>query len=594
MKCSKKRKKGMQVKKYQHGGDWPPGGVDPMERIAQMQQASQYGQLVDYLQRFDQGEIRQMPEGADRGAGVLDMMTNPIGTARAAMEQGRRPTSDEIAIAGRKAGPMADVLAMSYPSMMAYGLKEGMPAAGLIPHSRPFTPNQQGMRVTRSIDQGDDAVKQIGGQGFVAFTPASSRFPTDIYRQGQDAALDYIAQRKQLFKSPEMQRRNAQRIADNLTMVVNEMRPAMQEGNVPREVLDDYQMLEASMVGGKVDPRSALVQQMMIRHNMLTQATHLDVGPLAPLDKTGITRDDIDAIESQANELEKRAADLFKQQDRMVFGSDEFNKAERELEAIDREMAALRRESYAGVSTVQPSNKAGYGQGFLGGQIDVQGKYLLDPRRARIVTGHEFEHGLQEAPYSETFPMLHGSSQFQSQFPMGVPSFDVLEKEMGERLIPRNVPRKRDGRGEPIHRDYQDRIFDADKLYFDEGAGRGRERSTYHAEAKQDLVETGVIPSLDTKVTKQDILRFYNEIYEPEKIRPMGDRPIMDHPQSLRLFEIFDPNVGENAKNIADFMNRLSMVAVGAGGAAAAQEYGKGGKYKIVKNNTWKKMRSVS
>jgi hypothetical protein len=69
----------------------------------------------------------------------------------------------------------------------------------------------------------------------------------------------------------------------------------------------------------------------------------------------------------------------------------------------------------------------------------------------------------------------------------------------------------------------------------------------------------------------------------------------MDDPQSLRFFELFDPHVADNAKYIAEFMNRLSAVAVGAGGAAAASgEYGKGGKYKIVKNKTWKKMRPVS
>jgi hypothetical protein len=140
MKCSKKRKSGMQVKRYQSGGGWPPGGVDPMEQIAQMRQAQEYGQLMDYLQRFDQGEISQAPESAFAGATVLEMMSNPMGAARAAMEQGRRPTKDEIAMAGRKAGPMADVMALSYPSMMAYGLKEGMPGAALVPHSTRSNP----------------------------------------------------------------------------------------------------------------------------------------------------------------------------------------------------------------------------------------------------------------------------------------------------------------------------------------------------------------------------------------------------------------------------------------------------------------------
>ena len=212
MKCSKKRKSGMQVKRYQSGGGWPPGGVDPMERIVKERQAAEYGQLLDYLQRFDQGEIRQAPESAFAGATVLEMMSNPVGAARAAMEQGRRPTKDEIAMAGRKAGPMADVMAISYPAMTAYGLKEGMPGASLVPHSRPFEPSQP-MRVVRSIDQGDDAVRSIRKAGYVDYQPASYAIPTNIYREGQDAALDYIAKRQALFKTPEMQRRNAERIA---------------------------------------------------------------------------------------------------------------------------------------------------------------------------------------------------------------------------------------------------------------------------------------------------------------------------------------------------------------------------------------------
>ena len=148
--------------------------------------------------------------------------------------------------------------------------------------------------------------------------------------------------------------------------------------------------------------------------------------------------------------------------------------------------------------------------------------------------------------------------------------------------------------GNPTYRNRQEELYDKAKAYYETGKGRGRERSTYHAEAKQDLVEEGIIPNLDAKVTKQDVLKFYNERYAPEQLRKMGDEPIMDHPQSLRLFEMFDPNVGDNAQKIAEFMNRLSAVAVGTGAAAASQEYGIGGKYKVKKNKTWKKMRSIS
>jgi len=596
MKCSKKRKSGMQVKRYQSGGGWPPGGVDPIERIVKERQAAEYGQLLDYLQRFDQGEIRQAPESAFAGATVLEMMSNPVGAARAAMEQGRRPTKDEIAMAGRKAGPMADVMAISYPAMTAYGLKEGMPGASLVPHSRPFEPSQP-MRVVRSIDQGDDAVRSIRKAGYVDYQPASYAIPTNIYREGQDAALDYIAKRQALFKTPEMQRRNAERIADNLTLVANELRSQMQSGNVARNILDDFQRIESSMVGGRVDPNSLLVQQILAEHMTDVDLTQLKVGALAPPQPTGVTREMMAANEAQMEEVNEQLQKLLEEQDKLYPTNPRWQELEQQVNELDSKMARMQR-VYDKVPNVSYPADAGYTPAYFGGaEIEMQGKYLMSPRTARVVSGHEFEHGLQEAPYSSQIPSLHGSSQFQKRFPGGLPSHDVLEAEMGQ-LTPRKVQGPtgiNPFNGNPTYRNRQEELYDKAKAYYETGKGRGRERSTYHAEAKQDLVEEGIIPNLDAKVTKQDVLKFYNERYAPEQLRKMGDEPIMDHPQSLRLFEMFDPNVGDNAQKIAEFMNRLSAVAVGTGAAAAAsQEYGKGGKYKVKKNKTWKKMRSIS
>lgn len=604
MKCSKKRKAGVQVKRYQNGGQWPPGGVDPIERIVNMRHAEEYGQLLDYLQRFDQGEISPMLEGATDGAGLLDMMANPMGAARAAMEQGRRPTKAEIEMAGRKAGPMADVLAMSYPSMMAYGIKEGMPAAGLIPHSAPFQPAQQSMRVARTIDQGADAVRPIRQLGYVDHTPASIAVPTDIYRQGQNAAIDYIEGRKALFKTPEMQKRNARRIADNLTMVYNDLKRDMQTGNIDPNVLDDFQRIESSMRGGKVDPTSVLVQQILAEHTTEVDLMQVNVGPMAPDTPTGVTRSQMAAVEAQADALYARQQSLIKQMDEIerqdptaYIGNPQWQALDVQVSDIDGELFQLQ-DAYANVPNVSYAAEASYGPGQLAQDISMKGKYLQNPRTARVVGSHEFEHGMQEAPYSSQLPYLHGSSEFQGYFPEGLPSWDVLETEMGAALVRRKV---RGPTGidpftkKPVYRNRQEELFDKHRHYYDQGSGRRRERTTFLAEAKQELVEAGVIPNLKAKVTKQDVLKFYDELYAPEKLRKFSDMPIMDDPQSLRFFELFDPHVADNAKYIAEFMNRLSAVAVGAGGAAAASgEYGKGGKYKIVKNKTWKKMRPVS
>jgi hypothetical protein len=567
-----------------------------MEQIAQMRQAQEYGQLMDYLQRFDQGEISQAPESAFAGATVMEMMSNPMGAARAAMEQGRRPTKDEIAMAGRKAGPMADVMALSYPSMMAYGLKEGMPGAALVPHSTSFQSPQQPMRVVRSIDQGDDAVRSIGKAGYVDYQPASYAIPTNIYREGQDAAIDYIAKRQALFRTPEMQRRAAERIADNLTLVANELRSQMQSGNVARNILDDFQRIEGSMVGGRVDPNSLLVQQILAEQVTDIDLTQLKVGALAPPQPTGVTREMMAANEAQMEEVNDQLQKILDEQDRIPRSDPRWHELEQQVNELDSKLVRMQ-SVYDKVPNVSYPADAGWSPGYFGGgEIEMRGKYLMTPRTARVVAGHEFEHGLQEAPYSSQIPSLHGSSQFQKRFPGGLPSHDVLEAEMGQ-LTPRKVQGPtgiNPFNGNPIYRNRQEELYDKARDYYETGKGRGRERSTYHAEAKQDLVEEGIIPDLDATVTKQDVLKFYNERYAPEQLRKIGDEPIMDHPQSLRLFEMFDPNVGDNAQKIAEFMNRLSAVAVGTGAAAASQEYGTGGKYKIKKNKTWKKMRSIS
>ena len=531
-----------------------------------------------------EGEIRPMPEGADMAAPLFSMLSDPMGTLRAIGEQHRLPTPAELDIASQKTGAIGDVMRLSYPALMAKSIEQGSPGAALVPHSTPFN-------TSRASSQGVLATTSTSPQGFVqARSPAFGLVPTDVYRTGQEAVIDHIAARQAMFESPEMQSRAAQRIADNLTAVYNSLKDEIPNAKLGPVPMQEWNRLSGAVVNGKIDPSSLLVKNLLQYNTQNVRNLSVDVDPLVSANPTGMTAQQIYAVEKDVRKIEKEIRELDEQinnaasiEEKMALDA---TQQEKKYQLLALEQSIFNK-------GIQYPRTAEMSMGGGNPKIRVKGEFLDSPRRARDVAEHEFQHVTQEVPYELLFPNLSATPVYRSKFRTTVPEYDVLEQQMLDELTMRNVSVPKTNT--PVDK----RLWDEAKEYFINPSGQAypstRERMPFLGEAKQQLVETGVIPSLESTVTKQDVLKFYDELYAPEKLRKMGDQPIMDHPESLRFFEIFDPGVGNNAEKIAEFMNRLSAIAISAGAAGAAtQEYKYGGKIKIKKSKTWKKMRSVS
>lgn len=578
MNCKKKRGKGVRVKKYQHGGYHgdPPYTASADGTYVAMPDLSFLPVLQPVLRQTppNEGEIRPMPEGADRAAPLATMLSDPMGTLRAIREQQRLPTPAELDIASQKTGAIGDVMRLSYPALMAEAIEQGSPAAALVPHSTPFNTAQ-------ASSQGVLATPRTAApQGFVqARSPAFGLVPTDVYRVGQDAVVDHIAMRQAMFETPEMQSRAAQRIADNLTSVYNALKDDIANAGLGPVQMQEWNRLSGAVVNGKVDPSSPLVRTLLNRNTQNVRNLKVDVDNLVSNKPTGMSAEEIYEVERNVRSLEKEIREL----DEQIV-----NAASREEKiALDAAQQEIKNQlisleqSILGKS-VQSPRTAEMSMGGGRPLIRVKGEFLDSPRRARDVAEHEFQHVTQEIPYEDLFPNLSATPAYRSKFRTTLPEYDVLEQQMLDELTMRkvSVPKTNTPRDK--------RMWDEAKEYFinprDQAYPSTRERMPFLGEAKQQLVETGVIPSLESTVTKQDVLNFYDDLYAPEKLRRMGDQPIMDHPESLRFFELFDPRVGNNAEKIAEFMNRLSAIAIGAGAAGAAiEEYKYGGKIKVKK-----------
>lgn len=572
MKCKKKRRAGVQVKKYQFGGSVTGPMLMPSDATRVAMPDLQFQPVLQPMP--GEGEIRPMPEGADRAAPLFSMLSDPMGTLRAIGEQQRLPTPAELDIASQKTGAIGDVMRLSYPALMAEAVEQGAPAAALVPHSTPFNAAQASSPGVLAT------TRTAAPQGFVqARSPAFGLVPTDIYRTGQEAVIDHIATRQAMFESPEMQSRAAQRIADNLTAVYNRLKDDIPSAGLGPVQMQEWNRLSGAVVNEKIDPNSTLVKSLLNRNTQNVRNLTVDVDPLVSATPTGMTAEEIYAVERDVRQLEKEIKELDEQ---ITYATSREEKIALDAAQQERRDQLIALEQSIVGKGIQSPRTAEMSMGGGKPKIRVKGEFLDTPRRARDVAEHEFQHVTQEVPYELLFPNLSATPVYRSKFRTTLPEYDVLEQQMLDELTMRKVSVPQ------TNTPPDKRMWDEAKEYFinprDAAYPSTRERMPFLGEAKQQLVETGVIPSLESTVTKQDVLKFYDDLYAPEKLRKMGDQPIMDHPESLRFFELFDPRVGNNAEKIAEFMNRLSAIAIGAGAAgAASEEYKDGGKFKIKK-----------
>ncbi len=581
MKHKKKRKPGVQVKKYQIGG--VPGG-DPIRQAEQLA----FAQLLqDRAALLDQGEIRQMPEGADRPAPLFSLLADPLGSTRAIMTEGRIPTPAELDIASQKAGPMADVLGLSYPALMASAVKYGAPAAGLVPHSTPFTTVSErapGMRVLRAADQGDDAVRTVGyGLGDVQL-PQFAR--ESHLAAGRAAGQSTYNRRLNEIMSPEGQSRLRQEIADDMTMFVNYMdRPhsLYRTGiiSTPEQEAAQRQLIKDQMVDGKLPPDSPLVDDLLEATNLYIHSQNFQMQKL-PEGAVGLPEEELMMMDARVKEIDQIMNDLDKQ--RLVYEkqerkfehdvmSKEYQEAVDKIEEISAKETELWKEQTGLRETLQKESPMLDTRSFYrwgpSNKIYIAGRSMLDPKSAVTGVGHEFRHAMQMSPkvMSGAFRTLNPSTQRQ---------FLVLDDEMGKLTLrkPSTIP---SGAA-------KDRWLRDETYYKTGGDGSAIEKTPYLDELRQAMVYEGYATGTYDRFTPDKIRRYIDEVYEPRLKRPSPDAVMNNDPNSLRILELVDVNKRTNLEHMADIMNRMSAIMIGAGGAAAAtQDYRQGGKFKILK-----------
>lgn len=123
------------------------------------------------------------------------------------------------------------------------------------------------------------------------------------------------------------------------------------------------------------------------------------------------------------------------------------------------------------------------------------------------------------------------------------------------------------------------------------------ERKPMVAETRMRMVQAGAIDDIDSVVTTDDILNFYDKMYGPQQVRKKASQPLMSsHKDADRILELFDPRTPVkdgsgriNADILRDVMNSLPVITAAAAGTAVAaggdvgQDFRHGGKFKILK-----------
>ena len=604
MRSKKKRKPGVQVKKYQFGGSVTGPMLMPSDatRVAmpdlQFQPVLQplpteqlpVGPTIGPATPIDEERYNRDMRRRDalaRGINPNLAFTMPPGLqgdpqAAAEYQYDNMLTSPIGQIAGEFAfTPIGRGLDYVIPRIPSTYLGRQMGRGANYLGEQASTAGQKAMQFLSeyAMDQGGrEAAQQFVG----ARSPAFGLVPTDVYRVGQEAVVDHIAMRQAMFETPEMQSRAAQRIADNLTSVYSAIKDDIANAGLGPVQMQEWNRLSGAVVNGKVDPSSPLVRTLLNRNTQNVRNLKVDVDALVSNKPTGMSAEDIYEVERNVRSLEKEIKEL---EEQIKYATSIEEKMSLDAAQQERKNELLSLEQSILGKGVQSPRTAEMSMGGGTPLIRVKGEFLDSPRRARDVAEHEFQHVTQEIPYEDLFPNLSATPLYRSKFRTTLPEYDVLEQQMLDELTMRkvSVPKTNTPRDK--------RMWDEAKEYYinprDPAYPSRRERMPFLGEAKQQLVETGVIPSLESTVTKQDVLKFYDDLYAPEKLRRMGDQPIMDHPESLRFFELFDPHAGNNAEKMAEFMNRLSVIAIGAGTAGAAaggtQDFKYGGKFKIKK-----------
>ena len=622
MRSKKKRKPGVYVNKYFHGGvHGDPPYTAPSDATSVFMPELQF-----------QPVLQPLPD--TRPVGPTIGPATPIDEERYNREMRRR---DAIArgINPNLAFTMPPGL-QGDPQAAAEYQQDNMLTSpiGQIASAMAFTPIDMGVEAALPLLPSTYAGRQLNRLGEYVGTKAAQKgedilnyvnrtepevlagtFNLQTLNQtGRDMVDQHIARQQEFLTDPVLQQRQRGRIAEQTQAFYDDFIASMQK-NIPGGasfqeiqvalravgpdasgldqgvmIADDLLKIQGAMVNGKVDPNSLLVTEGLTKTNQRIQQTALNYenlgGRRQPLDANEIAARKT-MIADKKREM-KRLEQQFRREKAQQFGDPDQTRMERN--ALEQEVRQLQT-GVESSTTGFLDPRAHYD--FSNRKIYMGGQRLVNPQGARIVREHEFEHALQR------FPEILNS---HLTTPFEMEEFDKVAVALNE-MAPRKINPRVTGDDDVIK-------FDGEMTYFEKtrggqtipGSGFGGfsgprqvfpdrviERTPMLAELKQDMIDKRVIAARSTDVKESDVLRFYDDHYAPEKKRRFVDQAIMSDPSSLRILELFDPtrtnaNGVRNAKIMADQMNKLSAVLIGAGGAAAAtQDFKYGGKIKVKK-----------
>jgi len=618
MRSKKKRKPGVYVNKYFHGGvHGDPPYTAPSDATSVFMPELQFQPVLQALpdtrpvgptigpatpideERYNR-EMRRR-DAIARGINPNLAFTMPPGL------QGDPQAAAEYQQDNMLTSPIGQIASAMAFTPIDMGIEAALPFIPSTYAGRQL--NRLGQRVGDRVAQKGEDVLSYVNRTEPEVLAGTINLQT-LNQTGREMVDQHIARQQEFLTDPVLQQRQRGRIAEQTQAFYDDFIADMQKRtgsalsfqeiqaalraigpdasglNQGAMVADDLLKIQGAMVNGKVDPNSLLVTEGLTKTNQRIQQTALNYENLGGRHQF-LDADQIAARKTMIADKQREMKRLERQYRRETsekFGDPDQTRMERD--ALEREVQSMQNEvEISTTGFLDPNAYYSYGNR----EIYLGGQRLVNPQAARIIREHEFEHALQR------FPEILKSHMTTADEMENLEQVAVALGEM--------VPRKVSGRTSGVTEieDYEDAL-----KYFERARGgsptgglggfSGRsvfpdrivERTPMLAELKQDMIDKGVIAARSTDVTESDILRFFDEYYTPEKKRRFADQAIMRDPGSLRILELFDPTRTNasgvnNAKIMADQMNKLSAVLLGTGSAAATQDFKYGGKIKVKK-----------
>ena len=572
VRCKKKRAPGMQVKKYYDGGIY---GDPPYTAAADVTSVSMPDlQLLSILQ--------SLPD--TRPTGPTIGPATPIDEDRYNREKRRqeaiaRGINPNLAFT-MPPGIMADSQASAeyqYDNMLSSPI--GQVATGMaftpidigIEAALPLLPstyagrqlNRLGQRVGSQVERGVEAIEGMGAKP--AFGTSGFATPEKI-GEGYRMSKEVYDRRMKEYLSSEGQERMRNKIADDLTeMLINARRQPVIDSKGRQAI----QRLEGAVINGRVNPNSPLVAQELQYANAQIQASKFNLQSPSNPSGVGLSESDLMAMDAEYMALTQSTKKNDVRYNKLINEVEQAERAgqwdlaKRKSKELDALEPLMKEEGIRKRNLLNTMNQETGGlliqdafHSPMDNAITIGGGNLLDPTNASRVTAHEFQHLLQRpgALVSDPASRLPKSLLGQGRRNFGIRPEGILkvERDLGELMKYKNP-------GSNL----------SDLRYFDTAGQRGDilERSAFVSELRESMVQKGAIENSYDLITPDMIGDFVTN--QTKK----GD---------LRIVDLFDFKKPEVKKIVADAMNKLPVVAVGAG-AAANQDFKYGGKMKIKK-----------